>query len=108
MATRFLVEGRVQGVGYRAWLRDEARRRGLRGTVRNLPDGRVEAVVIGSYEETDGLLEACREGPPLARVSVARTSATKVFARSLEERALIAVGELGELMLTRPVQICCA
>ena len=69
MATRFLVEGRVQGVGYRAWLRDEARRRGLRGTVRNLPDGRVEAVVIGSYEETDGLLEACREGPPLARVS---------------------------------------
>ena len=69
MATRFLIEGRVQGVGYRAWLRDEAERRGLSGTVRNLSDGRVEAVIIGSYAETDALLAACRQGPPAAKVT---------------------------------------
>ncbi|RAH97016.1 acylphosphatase [Acuticoccus sediminis] len=69
MATRFLIAGRVQGVGYRAWLQEEAKRRGLRGTVRNLADGRVEAVVIGSYEETDALLSACRQGPPMATVT---------------------------------------
>ncbi len=69
MATRFLIEGRVQGVGYRNWLQEEAQRRGLRGTVRNLSDGRVEAVVIGSYEATDALLAACRQGPPMAKVS---------------------------------------
>lgn len=69
MATRFLIEGRVQGVGYRAWLQREAERRGLRGTVRNLSDGRVEAVVIGTYDETDALLAACRKGPPSAEVT---------------------------------------
>lgn len=69
MATRFLIEGRVQGVGYRDWLQREALARGLRGTVRNLSDGRVEAVVIGSYEETDALLATCRKGPPSAKVT---------------------------------------
>ncbi len=69
MATRFLIEGRVQGVGYRAWAAREAKARGLRGTVRNLPDGRVEAVVIGTVEETDAFLAACRRGPPLAEVT---------------------------------------
>jgi acylphosphatase len=69
MATRFLVEGRVQGVGYRAWAAREARALGLRGTIRNLPDGRVEAVVIGSTEATDAFLAACRRGPPLAEVT---------------------------------------
>lgn len=68
MATRFLISGRVQGVGYRDWCRREAERRGLSGTVRNLPDGRVEAVVIGSPEATDAMLAACRQGPPAARV----------------------------------------
>jgi acylphosphatase len=69
MATRFLIEGRVQGVGYRDWCRREALSRGLRGTVRNLPDGRVEVVVAGSAEETDAFLEACRQGPPAAEVT---------------------------------------
>ncbi|UOM33663.1 acylphosphatase [Acuticoccus sp. I52.16.1] len=69
MATRFLIEGRVQGVGYRNWLQEEAQRRGLRGTVRNLRDGRVEAVVVGTFEETDALLAACRQGPPMAKVT---------------------------------------
>ncbi|WP_420392517.1 acylphosphatase [Acuticoccus sp.] len=68
-ATRFLIEGRVQGVGYRDWLRREAMARGLKGTVRNLPDGRVEAVVVGSTEATDALLAACRKGPVSAKVT---------------------------------------
>jgi acylphosphatase len=68
MATRFLISGRVQGVGYRDWCRQEAERRGLTGTVRNLPDGRVEVVIVGDADATDAMLEACREGPPAARV----------------------------------------
>ena len=69
MATRFLIEGHVQGVGYRDWCRREALARGLQGTVRNLPDGRVEAVIVGDYAATDAMLEACREGPPGANVT---------------------------------------
>ena len=69
MATRFLIEGRVQGVGYRAWFRREALSRGLGGYVRNLADGRVEAVVIGDNAATDGMLAASREGPPGAVVT---------------------------------------
>jgi len=68
MATRFLISGRVQGVGYRDWCRQEAERRGLTGTVRNLPDGRVEVVIVGDADATDAMLEACRQGPPAARV----------------------------------------
>ncbi|WP_108659004.1 acylphosphatase [Acuticoccus kandeliae] len=67
-ATRFLISGRVQGVGYREWCRREAVARGLRGTVRNLADGSVEAVIIGEYAAVDAMLEACRSGPPAARV----------------------------------------
>ncbi len=67
-ATRFLISGRVQGVGYREWCRREAVARGLRGTVRNLSDGTVEAVIIGDFAAVDAMLEACRQGPPAARV----------------------------------------
>lgn len=69
MATRLLIAGLVQGVDYRDWLRGEASRRGLKGFCRNLADGRVEAVVIGDYEAVDRLVEACRTGPPAARVT---------------------------------------
>lgn len=68
-ATRFLIEGRVQRVGYRAWCRREALARGLTGYVRNLEDGRVEAVIFGDNETTDAMLTACREGPPGAVVT---------------------------------------
>lgn len=69
MATRFLIEGRVQGVGYRDWCRREALSRGLTGYVRNLRDGRVEAVFDGPHEVIDAMVAACREGPPAASVS---------------------------------------
>ena len=65
---RLLISGRVQGVCFRAYARDEARRLGLRGWVRNLSDGRVEALVQGDPAKL-GTFEAwCREGPSHARV----------------------------------------
>ncbi len=66
---RLLISGRVQGVGYRYWTVGQARRRGLIGWVRNLRDGRVEAIVFGPARKVESLVEACRAGPPAADVS---------------------------------------
>lgn len=66
--THVSIRGRVQGVGYRAWTADEARRRGLDGWVRNRRDGSVEAVFSGSDDVVANMLAACRRGPSLARV----------------------------------------
>jgi len=63
-----LVRGRVQGVGYRAFVEHEALRRGLEGWVRNCRDGSVEAVFSGAQEKVDAMMEACRRGPYSARV----------------------------------------
>lgn len=65
---RMLFSGRVQGVCFRAFARDEARRLGLRGTVRNLPDGRVEVLAEGSPEKLKELEVFCRKGQPYAVV----------------------------------------
>ena len=67
-AQRLLISGRVQGVGYRAWAVRQATLLGLAGFVRNLGDGRVEAVVQGPEEPVRRFIEACRHGPRLARV----------------------------------------
>ncbi len=63
------VSGRVQGVFFRSETQDEATRHGLAGWVRNLPDGRVEAVFEGDKDKVNRLIEFCRRGPPGARVS---------------------------------------
>ena len=68
------IGGRVQGVWFRAATRDEARRRGLHGWVRNLPDGRVEAVFEGEETALEGMLAWCRTGPPGARVEAVETT----------------------------------
>lgn len=60
--------GIVQGVFFRAHTQREALRLGLKGWVRNLPDGRVEAWAEGDRASVDGLLEYCRTGIPAARV----------------------------------------
>ena len=65
---RFLVSGRVQGVGFRFFVEDAARREGVSGWVRNLPDGRVEAFAEGDGEAVDRLEAKVRRGPPGARV----------------------------------------
>jgi acylphosphatase len=66
---RLLISGRVQGVFYRATCRDEAAARGLAGWVRNLPDGRVEALLQGPREKVEDMIKWCYVGPPDARVS---------------------------------------
>jgi len=62
------VRGRVQGVGYRAFVESEAFARGLEGWVRNRRDGSVEALFIGEATVVAEMIEACREGPIAARV----------------------------------------
>jgi acylphosphatase len=69
MGTRALVSGRVQGVGFRWAAALEAERLGVHGTIVNLADGRVEAVLDGSGPEVDALLQWLRRGPALAQVS---------------------------------------
>jgi acylphosphatase len=64
-----LVIGRVQGVFFRSETQDEALRHNLTGWVRNLPDGRVEAVFEGEKDRVDALIEFCKRGPPGARVT---------------------------------------
>jgi acylphosphatase len=63
-----LVSGLVQGVAFRASTVDEARRLGLAGWVRNLPDGRVEAEAEGQRDRLEALVRWCHRGPPAARV----------------------------------------
>ncbi|MCJ8141474.1 acylphosphatase [Ancylobacter sp. A5.8] len=73
-AVHLLVHGRVQGVGYRAWLASEARRRSLRGWVRNRRDGTVEAEIEGEAGAVAQMIAACRQGPPAASVSAIDTA----------------------------------
>jgi acylphosphatase len=63
------IEGRVQGVYFRAWTDATARGFGLSGTVRNANDGSVEAVFSGPAEKVEEMLKLCTKGPPDARVS---------------------------------------
>jgi acylphosphatase len=63
-----VVHGRVQGVGFRAFVEHEALRRGLEGWVRNCRDGSVEAVLAGDADAVAAMIEACRRGPMGARV----------------------------------------
>ena len=62
------IRGRVQGVGYRAWVERTALTRGLEGWVRNCRDGSVEAVLAGPADAVQAMVEACRRGPFNARV----------------------------------------
>ena len=88
IAARLVITGRVQGVGFRLWAKREARRRGLRGWVRNLNDGSVEALAIGNAADVDAFVQACHGGPAMARVaSVRREAATDDGAPGFEERA---------------------
>lgn len=68
---RIFVSGRVQGVFYRDNTRRWASSMGLTGWVRNLPDGRVEALAEGNRENILELIERMREGPPMAWVESA-------------------------------------
>ena len=68
LARRVLVEGHVQGVGYRDWTLRTARGLGLSGWVRNRADGSLEALLVGEETAVGRMIDACRRGPALARV----------------------------------------
>jgi len=68
VARRFVISGRVQGVGFRYFAQEAALREGITGWVRNLPDGQVEALVEGESEAVTRLERALRSGPRGARV----------------------------------------
>ena len=70
---RLVIRGRVQGVGYRAWVEDTAHAKGLAGWVRNRRDGSVEAVFAGSDTEITNMITACYRGPSPARVTQIET-----------------------------------
>lgn len=63
-----IISGNVQGVFFRANTKDRADKLGLKGYVRNLPDGSVEAVFEGKESDIKKILEFCRKGPPGAKV----------------------------------------
>ena len=65
---RFVITGRVQGVGFRWFAHDAAAREGVDGWVRNLPDGGVEAEVEGEREAVERVEAALRRGPASSRV----------------------------------------
>jgi acylphosphatase len=68
MIRHIFARGRVQGVGYRAFVEREALRLGLEGWVRNRRDGTVEALFSGNDTAVAQMIECCRRGPPAARV----------------------------------------
>ena len=63
-----VLRGRVQGVGFRAFVEREALKRRLEGWVRNRRDGSVEALFAGDTANVHGMIEACRRGPHSAKV----------------------------------------
>ena len=69
IARRFIVKGRVQGVGFRFFAIRAARRIGVNGTVRNLADGRVEAVAEGLPDQINDFRAELRRGPSYAQVT---------------------------------------
>ena len=78
LAIRVRIKGRVQGVWFRGWTMDEARRRGLAGWVCNRRDGSVEALFSGREAAVREMVSLCREGPPAARVTAVIETPAKV------------------------------
>lgn len=68
-AKRLVITGRVQGVGYRAWMAYKATELGLSGWVRNRSDGAVEALIAGDIASVEEMSRLCRRGPRMAEVS---------------------------------------
>ena len=67
-ALQLYIEGRVQGVGYRQWMLSLARQIGICGWVRNIANGQVHALLVGTDVQLAQLVEQCRRGPALAKV----------------------------------------
>ena len=68
------ISGRVQGVWFRGWTKQQASSLGLKGWVRNRCDGTVEAIFQGDAADIDSMLNACGQGPPAASVADIRVA----------------------------------
>jgi len=79
-ARRFLVRGRVQGVGFRWFVEREAHILGIHGWVRNNPDGSVEVLAMGTRDQLAGLRSRLRAGPRAARVDTVEEAETQPIA----------------------------
>jgi acylphosphatase len=73
------VTGRVQGVFFRAWLRDQATELGVTGWVRNCPDGRVDSHIEGDEAAVEQLINRLHRGPPAAKVDDVHTWDVETF-----------------------------
>ena len=69
-----IIRGRVQAVGFRMWVEDNARLHDLEGWVRNRRDGTVEAVFAGPASAVERMIETCRRGPPASHVEAVDAS----------------------------------
>jgi acylphosphatase len=86
---RLTIHGRVQGVGFRAFVEDEAYARGLEGWVRNRRDGSVETLIAGEGLLVEAMIAACRRGPAtahVARVDIAEAGEGELARRGPGER----------------------
>ena len=84
LSRHIIVKGRVQGVGYRAFVEREALMRGIEGFVRNRRDGTVEALLVGDSATVEDMLSALRRGPPGSHVEA--IDATDAGADALGQR----------------------
>ena len=69
MKKHIVITGKVQNVGYRYWLYNEAIEKNISGWVRNKISGEVEALVIGNDTDINNLIKLCKKGPPLSKVA---------------------------------------
>ncbi len=67
--THVFIQGKVQGVFYRSWMKSQAESLGLVGWAKNLEDGRVEAAIQGPKEAVEQMVEKCREGSRVSQVT---------------------------------------
>ncbi|MFW5889770.1 MAG: acylphosphatase [Marinilabiliaceae bacterium] len=80
--TRIFIDGKVQGVGFRYFVLENAQRYGIKGYVKNMPGGSVEIDAEGEREQLDQFLNVCRQGPPAARVDGFKFDDLPVFGYS--------------------------
>src|ERR1700761_6318173 len=80
------IRGRVQGVGYRAWVEHQARAHGLEGWVRNRRDGSVEALFAGPADVVANMVALCHRGPASARVEAVREESAEPDALNLRRK----------------------
>jgi len=83
---RFVISGRVQGVGFRYFVQSIAVRESIRGWVRNLDDGRVETAAAGEADAMERFERAIRQGPPASRVD--RVEVDETFPLSTRDTML--------------------